>query len=58
MEKSSLGPRVGLAGWARGPFSQGVSVLGEALPGRAFITALSTVGQLLFAGHVVGEWNG
>lgn len=52
-----LEPSVGLAGWTRGPFAQGSLCQAEHLLGGTFTVALTAVGQLIFAGHVVGEWK-
>lgn len=52
-----LEPSVGLAGWMRGSFAPGSLCQAEHLLGGTFTVALTTVGQLIFAGCVVGEWK-
>lgn len=57
MEKYLLEPSVGLAVWTRGSFAQGSLCWTKHFLGGTFIIALNRVGQLIFAGHLVGEWK-
>lgn len=57
MEKCLLEPSVGLAGWTRGSFAQGSLCWAKHLLSGTCTIALNTVGQLIFAGQLVGEWK-
>lgn len=51
-------PRVGLAGWTGVSSAQGGSLSwAQHFWGGTVTVALNTLGRLIFAGHVVGEWK-
>lgn len=52
-------PRVRLAGWTGGSSAWGGGSLSWAqhFQGGTVTVALNTLGRLIFAGHVVGEWK-